>query len=79
MPSKTSPGCLAIAASLLLLLGMVGLWQAFVALAHHTVIWTVVRGNNRTWFDPWQAIALYGLVFGMGLYLLIDAIRKRKR
>jgi hypothetical protein len=74
-----SPGCLAMAASVLIVIALAGLLRACIALFHHqTLYWTWIRANP-TWFNPWQGIVAFGLVLGLGLYILIYAIRNRRR
>jgi ABC-type nickel/cobalt efflux system permease component RcnA len=79
MSRSDSTGCLAIAASVLIVIALAGLLRASFALLHHqTFYWTWIRAN-LTWLNPWQAIIGFGLILGLGLYILIRAIRDRRR
>ena len=79
MASKNSPGCLLLAASLLIVVALAGLPRAVFALLHHEAFyWARVRALIPTWFNPWQGIVLFLLVFALALYVLIVAIRGRR-
>jgi hypothetical protein len=79
MSRSDSPGCLAILASVLIVIALAGLLRACFALLHHQAFyWTWIRAN-LTWLNPWQAIVGFGLILGLALYILIYAIRGRRK
>jgi hypothetical protein len=55
------------------------LLRAGFALAHHTDVemWVGRVGHNR--MNPGQAFLVFGLCLAFGLFLLIDALRKRRK
>jgi hypothetical protein len=81
MARKDSPGCLVLAASLLIFIAIPGLIRALLALLHHEAFyWRRVRLLIPTWFNPWQGIIVFGLILGIASYILVGAIRDlRKR
>jgi hypothetical protein len=55
MVRSDSPGCLAILASVLIVIALAGLLHAcFALLLHEAFYWTWIRAN-LTWLNPWQA------------------------
>jgi hypothetical protein len=62
--------------SLLILLSLIGLWQAWGAFLQHAVVYSVWR--VAPWMDPLQAAVACILALAFGLSLLIMAIKKRK-
>jgi hypothetical protein len=80
MASRDSPGCLALAASLLIVIATPGLIHSVLALLHHEPFyWLRVRALIPTWFNPWQEIVLFSLVLGLAVYILIVAIRQLRK
>ena len=80
MDSSNSPGCLALAASLLIVVALAGLLRAVLALVHQEAFyWVRVRALIPTWFDPWQGIVLFLLVVALAVYVLTVAIRGRRK
>ena len=80
MARRDSPGCLAAAASLLFLLGLVGLVRAVAALVHEEALyWVRVRALIPTWFNPWQGIVLSLLLLAFSIYALVLAVRARRK
>lgn len=71
-------GAQLLAGILLAILGMIGLSRALQALAYGTPLSGWVRGN-LTWLDPRQAALGFTLLLSGGVYLAIDAWRKRRR
>jgi hypothetical protein len=69
-----------MAAGLLAVIGLAGLFRAILALLHHEAFyWVRVRALIPTWFDPWQGIVLFSLVFALAVYVLILAIRNLRK
>jgi hypothetical protein len=65
-----------MAAGLLPVIGLAGLFRAVLALLHHEAFyWVRVRALIPTWFDPWRGIVLFSLVLALAVYILILAIR----
>jgi putative Mn2+ efflux pump MntP len=62
---------------ILLIMGTIGILEARFALLHHTVVWWT-RQNNTTWVDPWLATVGFGILLLLGIFLLVDAIRRRR-
>jgi hypothetical protein len=80
MASKDSPGCLVLAASLLILIAMPGLIRSLLALVHHDAFyWLRVRLLIPTWFNPWQGLVVFGLILGFAIYILVGAIRDLRK
>ncbi len=64
----------------LVLFGLLMLWRARWALVHHTVL--VPRypsWGKSAWMNPWQAVAVAVICSILGVVLLVDALRKRRR
>jgi hypothetical protein len=80
MTSRDSPGCLLLAASLLIFVALAGLLRAVLALFHHEAFYSVrVRALIPTWFNPWQGIVLSSLVLSFAVYVLIVAVQARRK
>jgi hypothetical protein len=80
MASKDSPGCLVLAASLLILIAIPGLIRSLLALFHHEAFfWLRVRLAIPTWFNPWQGIVVFGLTLGFAIYVFVGAIRDLRK
>jgi hypothetical protein len=77
--TKTSLGVQTFLGSAMILAGIAGLLRARLALQNHTVMWGHGRLSNWTWLDPWQAMLGYCLAFLVGLFCVIDAIRRQRR
>ena len=76
MAGKDSPGCLALLAGVLILIAIPGLIRSVLALIHHEAFYSLrVRAAIPTWFNPWQGIIVFGIVFALAVYILIGAIR----
>jgi hypothetical protein len=80
MAAKDSPGCLVLAAILLILIAMPGLTRSVLALLHHEAFyWLRVRLLIPTWFNPWQGVVVSGLILGFAIYILVRAIRDLRK
>jgi hypothetical protein len=63
----------------LLLFGLSMLWKARLGFLRHTVLVPRSRWVNAAWMNPWQAIAVAVICFVLAVFLVVDAIRKRRR
>lgn len=65
----------------MMLLGIPWFVRAEMATVQHIPIFfrypLLVRGGTS--MDPWQGFVLAGLLFGLGLTLVLDAVRKRRK
>jgi hypothetical protein len=66
-----------MAAALLAVIGLAGLFRAVLALLHHEAFyWVRIRALIPTWFDPWQGIVLFSLLLALAVYVLIFEIHE---
>jgi hypothetical protein len=80
MASRDSSGCLAVAAGLLILIAVPGLIRSLLALLHdEPFYWLRVRLLIPTWFNPSQGVVVFGLVLVFAIYILVGAIRARRK
>jgi hypothetical protein len=60
--------------------GLLMLWHARWALLHHTMLFPRYPSWGKSaWMDPWQAVAVGAICFILGVVLVIDAVRKRRK
>jgi len=56
--------------AIMLLLGGISLWKAWLAFVYHLPIYS--RGPS--WMSPWQALVAGALCLGLGLFSIIRAV-----
>jgi hypothetical protein len=56
----------------MLLLGIVSLWKARLGFVYHVPIYF----KGPSWMSPWQAFAAGILCSALGLFLIVNALRK---
>jgi hypothetical protein len=79
MARDSSPGCMIVVASILILLASLRLVRAVAALVHHQIYyWGWVRWNP-TFLNPWQAIVGFGLILVVAIYLFVTALRELRK
>jgi hypothetical protein len=61
-----------IAGATMLLSGSIALWKGLSGLVYHTPIYFKAGSQN-----PWQAVVAEGLCLALGLFLVIDVMRKK--
>jgi hypothetical protein len=79
MARRDPPGCLALAAILLVIIAMPMLVRAVLALCHHEAFYWVLGFRGPTWFNPWQGIVVSGLILGFAIWALVRAIRDLRK
>jgi hypothetical protein len=77
MTNDDSPGCFVVVGIILILLSLFGLWQARLALLHHTVLYSAWMDGR--WMNAWQAVAAFILLLLLGLFVLVAALRKIRK
>jgi hypothetical protein len=59
--------------AMMLLLGGVSLWKAWLAFAYHMPIYS----KGPSWMSPWQALVAGVLCLGLGLVSIISAVPRK--